>query len=148
MTDEELLKFKEDCFKEVENKQVALITKYNLGKYDEYLYDQSKNIIKFRKNGKLKSEFIFIPVGSWLDNIWLWAWADESVTEELRLESARLKELFEITGMDLFKTESFEIPDENLIHEITAITVHHLNALGMYLAHDDNKLFLALMKKV
>lgn len=151
MEEGEFASFKDVCFKEIENKQARLIIKYNLGKYDEYWCDQSTGIIQFKKHGKVKLQFAYIPIGVWLNNTWTWAWVNESITEELRLQSIKLKELAEVADMDLFKIERFEVLDEDLIHDLTAMAVHHLNAIGLHVLPDnegESKLFLALMKKV
>ena len=147
---EEFNDFTDDCCKELENKQNALINDFDLIKYDAYWFDQSSESIQFKKDGEVGLEFIVVPIGSWssASNSWMWAWANDSITEELRLKAEEIKELSELTGYDIFETEAFEA-DEDFAHELTAIAIHHLDALGMYIVPLDNhlKTFLALIEE-
>ncbi|MDD2376130.1 MAG: hypothetical protein PHD15_00510 [Clostridia bacterium] len=150
LTDKEFDQFLDKCYKELENKQALLFSDYDLGKYDEFWYDQTTESIQFKKAGKVESEFIIIPIGSWSSksNSWMWAWANTSITDELKLKSIKLKELAEYTGLKIFDKEAFEA-DEYRAHELTSIAVHYLNALGMYIVPSNNlKSFLALVRLI
>ena len=149
MNDKKFDAFLNECYEELIKKQDSLMKKYNLGKYDEYWFDQETEVIQFKTDGKVGLEFYFTSIGSWSgkSNSWMWAWANESVTEELRTKSATIKELAGITGRDFFEKEAFEA-DEVRAHELTSMAVHHLNALGMYIAPSkDLKIFIALIKE-
>jgi tetratricopeptide (TPR) repeat protein len=148
MTKEEFNDFINSCYKECENKQKALIKDFNLPSYDSYWFSQTTEILQFKNDGKVELEFTVVPIGSWSgeSNSWMWAWANESITEELRLKAAKIRELSDLTGNDIFKDDAFEA-DEALAHKLTAMAVHHLDALGMYIAPLDNlKTFFALIK--
>ena len=141
--------FINSCFKELENKQIALVKDYNLTKYDAFWFNQSDETLQFKNDGKVELEFIVVPVGPWSgeSNSWMWAWANDSVTEGLRLKAAKIKELSDITGNDIFNDEAFEA-DEYMAQQLTAAAVHHLDALGIYIApYDKLKTFLALIKE-
>ena len=148
MTDKEFDTFVATCYQELKEKQDSLMSKNNLGAYDEYWFDQITETIQFKEHGKVELEFHIVMIGSWSSksNSWMWAWANSSITEELRSESSKIKELASLTGFSVFERESFEA-DEVMAHELTSIAVHHLNALGMYIVPSDNlKSFLALIK--
>jgi len=150
MTKEEFNDFINSCYKECEAKQQALIKDFNLTSYDAYWFSQSTETLQFKNDGKVELEFIAVPIGSWSgeSNSWMWAWANESITEELRSKAAKIKELSDLTEYDIFKIDAFEA-DEALAHKLTAMAVHHLDALGMYIAPRDNlKTFLALIRKI
>ena len=148
MTDKEFDAFLDKCYQELKSKQDLLFSDYGLGKYDEYWFDQVAESIQFKKDGKVELEFIAIPVGSWSgkSNSWMWAWANNSITEELKQKALKIKGLAEYTGFDVFEKEAFEA-DEIMAHELTAMAVHHLKAIGMYIVPSENlKTFLALIK--
>ena len=140
--------FVNNCYKDCEAKQQALIKDFNLPSYDSYWFSQTTETLQFKNDGKVELEFTAVPIGSWSgeSNSWMWAWANESITEKLRLKAAKIKELSDLTGNDIFKDDAFEA-DEALAHKLTAMAVYHLDALGMYIAPLDNlKTFLALIK--
>jgi len=150
MTKEEFNDFINNCYKECEAKQQALIKDFNLTSYDAYWFSQSTETLQFKNDGKVELEFTVVSIGSWSgeSNSWMWAWANESLTEELRSKAAKIRELSDLTGYDIFNVDAFEA-DEALAHKLTAMAVHHLDALGMYIAPLDNlKTFLALIKKI
>ena len=148
MTDSEFDDFLDNCYDELEEKQALLFRDYNLGNYEEYLYDQVSATIQFKNSGIVELEFIIVPIGSWSSNTntWMWAWANQSISEELRKKSANLKELAIFTGFGIFSKETFEA-DENMAHELTSMAVHHLGAMGMYIVPSNHlKAFQALIK--
>lgn len=148
MTDNEFEKFLDICYGELENKQELLFSQYNLGEYDEYWYDQATESIQFKEAGKVRLVFTIVPIGSWSgkSNTWMWAWANQSITDELRSQSAKIKDLANYTGYDIFVQEGFNA-DEVMAHELTSMAVHYLNALGMYIVPSDTlKSFLALIR--
>ena len=148
MTDKEFNTFLDNCYQELEEKQNLLMSEYNLGKYGKYWFDQITETIQFKEDGKVELEFYVVLIGSWSSksNSWMWAWANKSITEELRSKSIKIKELANYTGFNVFEKEAFEA-DEAMAHELTSMAVHYLNALGMYIVPSDNlKSFLALIK--
>ena len=148
MTDNEFDNFVDNCYQELKTKQSLLFSEYNLGKYDEYWYDQTTESIQFKTAGNVELEFIILPIGSWSSksNTWAWAWANKSITDELKSQSIKIKDLANYTGYGIFEKEAFEA-DEFMAHELTSMAVHHLGALGMYIVPSNNlKLFLALVR--
>ena len=145
---EEYKVFLDTCYQELAEKQTALTSQYELRKYDGFLYDQETEILQFKVGEAVGLEFEVIPIGSWSSksNTWMWAWANESVIDRQREKSARIRELADITGAGIFVDEAFEA-EEVTAHELTSMAVHHLEALGMYIAPSENlKTFLALMR--
>lgn len=148
MTDEEFDTFLGRCYQELEDKQALLLDNYSLGEYKNYWFDQIAETLQFKNAEEVELEFIVVPIGSWSDksNSWMWAWANNTFTEEFKSKSVCLKGLADYTDFDIFNTEAFEA-DESTAHELAAMAVHHLNAMGMYIVPSNNlKTFLALVK--
>jgi hypothetical protein len=148
MDEKQFEEFRIKCYDELINKQNTLIKEYDLGSFDEYWLDQTTETLQFKNEGKVELEFPIIEIGSWSanKNTWMWAWANNSVTDSLRKKAERLKELTKITNNLAFETEAFEA-EEIIAHELTALAVHHFDAIGMYIAPFETlKVFLALFK--
>lgn len=62
---------------------------------------------------------------------WRWAWANDYVIAKQREKSLRIRELAELTGMEVFGREVFEA-DEEMAWELAAVSVAQLNSLGCY----------------
>ncbi|PAB60309.1 DUF6882 domain-containing protein [Anaeromicrobium sediminis] len=149
MTNEEFEKFLDKSYEELENKQQNLFNNYNIGTYESYWFNQNSMTLQFKNNGKVELEFRIVCIGTWAHekDTWMWGWANDSFTSDIRQDSEELKKLKEFTGYDAFEMEAFEC-DENTAYEITAISVNHLNALGMYkIPGEKSHLFLALMER-
>jgi hypothetical protein len=76
----------------------------------------------------------------------MWAWANDSITDEARTKTEKIKDLADYTGYDIFEVEAFEA-EESLAHQLTAMAAHYLDAIGIYIAPSGSlKTFLALIK--
>lgn len=147
MTDAQFNNYLNDCYDKLETKQYKLLQKYEIGKFEEYWYSQEDCILQFKTDHQVELEFNCIFIGSWSSNsnTWMWSWANESMTDNVRQTSTVLKELQQITGSNVFTTPYFEC-DEAMAHELTALSVEHLNAKGMYISPGEKShLFIAIM---
>lgn len=150
MTDNQFDEYLDYCYENLEKKQDILLKEYGIGEFQEYWYDQESSKIQFKSDGKVVLEFIVVFIGSWSGkrNTWMWAWANNSMTNETKDLSSVLKELKSITGFGIFTKEYFDC-DEAMAHELTAFSVEHLKARGMYISPDGkSKLFMALMHPI
>ncbi|MCL2174530.1 MAG: hypothetical protein FWB73_00655 [Treponema sp.] len=150
MTNEEFETYKNVCYQEIGNRQKKLLELYGLQNYKDFWYSQTTETLQFKTDGKVEIEFEVIQIGSWssISDSWMWAWANDSVTEKTKQKSAKIKELAEITGYDIFSLEAFEAK-ESIAHQLTAISANYLNAIGYYIApFVELKLFFALTKVV
>lgn len=154
MTDEEFYAFMDSTFAELEQKQVALSESYGLGNgAGRWWFDQASSKLQFFDAAdQLEAEADVINIGSYSAKAssWKWAWCNEAVLPAQQERAAKLKELEELTGIALFGLDHvFEIGDEAMAWELTAMAVHYLKALGCYKAQstDENTpaTFLAIM---
>jgi hypothetical protein len=120
-------------------KQATLENVYGLGRFDRYDRDGDEGVIRFSNANEdkvLVARATDIGSFSCKTRTWMWAWANESVSEEGRAKSARIKTLADLTGFDLFREPQLDA-DEYLAWELAAIAVHHLGAIGCYRAPSD-----------
>jgi hypothetical protein len=146
MTDNEFGAFIDACYHEFEAKQEALKS-HGLSTFERFWYDQETRKLQFFDGDELKKEWPFVVIGTWAHqkDDWLWGWANESLLEPIRKESAACKQLAEITGFD-FATTPHVKADETMAYEIVAMALHVLSAVGMYrIPHEKHHTFLALL---
>jgi hypothetical protein len=134
MTDSEFDSFVATCNAELEEKQAALEQQFGLGRYARWAYDGTTGLLTFADDrGVTVVRAETTQIGSYSQNTqtWKWAWANASIPDAQRVKSLRLKGLYDLTGIDVFRQESF-VADEQMPWEIAAMSVHQLGALGCY----------------
>lgn len=149
MTDEQFDSFLDYCYDNLEEKQAKLFEEYGIGNFGEYWFNQEESILQFKSNDQVELEFNIIFIGSWArsSNSWVWAWANKKMTDNVKDNSLKIKELQKVTGFDIFSNPSFEC-DENMAHELTSFAVEQLKAKGMYISPSGNtQLFMAIMSE-
>lgn len=148
MTDQQFEAFLQECSKEVKVKQSELVKNYALDKYTKYIFSQGTQTIEF-KDELNESSLIFemVCIGTWdqKEEVWEWAWANQTLSEEVRQAAMPLKKLEEITGYELFGKEGFKC-EEVVARDLAYMGVHQLEAKGVYrIVVEENYVFLALM---
>lgn len=148
MTDEGFDAFVAAAVEELARKQDELVTKYGFGSCDGFLFDQPSGTLKLiDEAGATQARATVIPLGSYAEGsgTWKWAWANDSVAEPLRAQSRKVRELAELTGMDLFRDPAFEAAPA-MAWQAAAMAVKHLGALGCYKARiGRSDLYMAVM---
>lgn len=149
MTDEEFETFLSSAQDELSNKQDLLVEQYGFGTRNRWWFDQTTEKLQlFDEADNLVIEADVVKIGTYSpkSNTWKWAWANESVLPGLRKKAEPLKELEDITGMEIFGYEAaFEIEGEAMAWELVAFSVRHLAALGCYRAPSDGPaIYLAI----
>ncbi|MCA0403161.1 MAG: hypothetical protein LCH30_05110 [Proteobacteria bacterium] len=135
MNDQEFDTFIQQAVEELHAKQNEFITKTELSNYARWYFSQEDELLQFfDENDNLKLELDVITIGtySFNDKSWLWAWANGYIPPSLREKAFRLTELTDITGYDVFTFSKAFALDEALILDLVAVSVKHLNALGIY----------------
>lgn len=140
MNDEEFDQFVQESIAELEKKQKSLTKTYRLGKWAAYSFDAPTGQLQFKdKSGTVQVRADTWPLGSFSakSNTWQWAWANESTPVAVRKRAEKLKELYKLTRMDVFKMPTIEI-DEAMAWELVAMCVRHLDAKGSYALPDSS----------
>jgi len=150
MKTREFNSYLKSCYEELKVKQDALINDYDLAKFEDFWLDLEKRTLQFKKDGKVGLEFRILPIGAWSSKTrsWMWAWANESIDEELRGEASVFKELADITGNKILEIDHISAR-ESIAHELSAMAVHHIGAIALYIAAaEDVKTHLALIEEI
>lgn len=112
-------------------------------------FDQITKTLQFKNNDEVLLEFKIICIGTWAhkNKTWMWGWANESFTDEIREDAEVLKGLKDLTGYEVFEEEGFEC-DESMAYEAAAKALNYLKALGMYrIPGEKSHLFVALIER-
>lgn len=148
MTEKQFEDFLQKCYSYTTEQQKALNEQYHLNTYTKYIFDQKTKTIQLKKDGNEVLEFEVACIGSWApkDNVWIWAWANENFSQAIREEGAKLKELSDLTGHEVFAREGFEC-EEVVARDLAYMGVYQLGAIGIYrIEAEDSYVFLALNK--
>ena len=123
-----------DGVEALRQKNAALEAKHGIGRYARWDHDGERGVLTFSDPGQptvLEAKTTDIGSYSLNTKTWLWAWANESNIEMEREKAGVLKELFEVTGMRIFRDAHFDC-DEYVAWELAATSVQHLGSLGCY----------------
>ncbi len=146
MTNKEFEGFLNECCKEVQSKQKELVEKYNLNTYTKYVFHQQDKSLEFKNDAGEVLTFNIACVGSWdyTEKVWVWAWANENLSKEIRDEAKELKKLADTTGHQIFEKEGFDC-EEIIARDLAYIGVHVLKGIGVYRINaEDNYVFVVL----
>ena len=147
MTDDEFEIFLRRANVELRKKQAQLKTRFGIGSYARWWFDQDNATLQFfAADDRLGLEAEIVPIGTFKQETWKWAWANDSFVSPLRHRGEVLKGLEGITGMSVFSRADLLPADEGMAWELAAISVMHLDALGCYRAPSSGGLntFLAI----
>lgn len=134
MTDDEFDTFVEQAVEQLQRKQDQLTESNRLGTYPDFWFQQETGTLQFKESdGTVALEATIIPIGSFSTRsmTWQWSWANQSVIGPLREKAESLKGLFDLTGINIFQTPTFEA-DEEMAWELAAMSVRYLESLGCY----------------
>ncbi len=133
MNDEQFQRYIDTCFDELERKQQALIDQFGFGSFDKFKHDFEKEELYLLEGGEVQIKARIVPIGSFntKSKTWMWAWANEAFSKQLRDKAAKLKELEAITGFEMFGNEMAEI-DDDMAWEIAGMSINLLNFEGVY----------------
>jgi len=134
MTDAEFDAFVARSTRALGRKQAALTKRHGLGTHARWDYDRAAEELRFSgPDGRVRVEATAVAIGSLSarTGTWQWAWATAGTPAGPRARSARVRGLFEATGVEVFRLEAFEA-DEEMAWELAAMAVAHLGAAGCY----------------
>ena len=114
-------------------KQDKFLADFAIGDHDRWDRDQDTGVLVFSNEGQPQVEAEFHVAGSMSlkSNTWMWAWANESLSEQVRLESRRVRDFGDTHGYLPLSAHLVDASEEETGH-FTAIMVKHLDAIGSY----------------
>ena len=136
MNEAQFEQFIAEAVEALQRKNAALQDEHGLGSYARWDFDRDAGVLTFSNSGQqtvLEATTKDIGTYSLKTKTWLWAWANESLSEAERAKAAPLTELYETTGMRIFRDPHLDC-DEPLAWELAAVSVQHLGSLGCYRA--------------
>lgn len=124
-------------------------TKYDLGSYERWDYNQETGLIEFSDNGIIKIRIKYEEVGSisTTSNTWLWAWGNESLLPQVKSEIGKLKE-FGIQNKYRQLVKPKWNGDEYDGWAMTAIAAKIMKAKGAYRIPTDNLYSFIIFKEI
>ena len=134
MKDEDFDQFVDDCRDSLDRKQDVLQHDYGFGTHAEYRLDLEKGTLVFLDSTGASSYIAsIVPIGTYspASNIWMWAWANESLPDDQRSAARSLSDLAALTGMTVFESPTIQA-DEDMPWELSAMAVHQLGSMGCY----------------
>lgn len=146
MNDEAFQDFLDSTYDELESKQNRLEEEFGLGHFDRYDLDPEAELITFSAEGRDTVTARFVPIGTFVPSTgsWMWGWHNDAFSDSLREQAAKLLTLAEITDIAMFEEPTSEV-DEEMAWEMTAMSLHVLDGLGVYrVPADDLWYFYAL----
>lgn len=134
MTEAQFEEFLERCVADAQQKNDVLDAEYGLNSFARWDDDGDCEVLVFSNPGQpdiLEAKRTAVGSYSLRTQTWLWAWANESLTDAAREKASQLRRLAERTGMRVFSDP--HIPcDEDLAWELVAAAVDELGSLGCY----------------
>jgi len=113
--------------------KARLVDEFDAGAYPRFVFDKRASLLRFHGGSAPDLEFPAQVVGSWSPEAaaYLWGWADEQLTEELRAPSAAAKQLATTTGAIAFGLPSFAA-DKDGARAHSALAAEQLGAFAIF----------------
>jgi hypothetical protein len=122
------------CVSDAQRKNGARDAEYGIHSFARWDDDGDRELLVFSNPGEpevLEARRTNVGSYSLQSQTWLWAWANESLTEAAREKASKLKRLAARTGMRVF-SDPYVPCDEYLAWELAAAAVDELGSLGCY----------------
>ncbi len=142
-------KYLDDCYTALEEKQAALVEKYQIDSFDMFDFDMAKGTIEFKQGTIVMLTANFVPVGSFHEDqqTWMWAWANGGVTGEIKEKAETIKTLKDKTGNEDFSTETVTA-DESTAWEFAAMACDHYQGQGVFAAPIEGLLIFMVLNDI
>jgi hypothetical protein len=121
---------------------------YGIGEHERWDWYQETATLVFSNGGKpvVECDIDFVGSFSSHSNTWMWAWANDSLLEPVRVGSRAVRDLGDSLG--LLKLASATWAAEPVDGwEMTAVMAKHLGAIGAYRAPSDNGFLHMVVKR-
>jgi hypothetical protein len=131
--DQELSDLLEASFAELQMKTAAHQAAWGIGKFERWDMDMDRGDLVFSNRDGTTATCPIQIIGSHgsLGGTWLWAWANPSVPDSLRIDSMKVKEYGESHQIERLTTPEFRA-DEREAWALTALAVKLCESQGAY----------------
>jgi len=122
----------------LEEKQNEFINKYKINEHPRWDVDQESGKLIFSKEGdpQVEAEIQYVGTISTQSDTWMWAWANDSLVENIKYSSKEVRDIGEQFGFLNLAAAHWPATEEDG-WEMTAIMAKVLNAIGAYRAQRD-----------
>ncbi len=133
----------------IQEKQKKLIEEYKIDTYERWDWDQDTGLLIFSHDGKpiVEAKIDFSGTFSSLSKTWLWAWSNSSLSELVKSESRKVRDLGDeycILKLASAKWNADEIDG----WEMTTIMARELKAKGVYRTPNKNGFVYMIIKDI
>jgi hypothetical protein len=130
---DQFLKLMDQGYKYLNEQQEICKTKYDLGSYERWFYDQEKGLITFSDDGIVKLKIKYEEVGSIskVSHTWLWGWANPHLHQNVKSVIEKVRSYGETHGFEKLTKRKWQA-EEIDCWEMTAISALLLKAKGAY----------------
>lgn len=135
-------------FQYLQEIQDSFMEKFKVGEHERWDWYQDTGKLIFSHNGKsvVECDIDFVGTVSTQSNTWMWAWANESLTNKVKTRSRLIREIGD--EKNYLKLASALWPaDEIDGWEMTSIMAKATNAIGAYRTPDDNGFSYMIVSK-
>jgi hypothetical protein len=139
LSDEEFESLIQDAYEYLNNQIRECKTEFKILNYERFDYDNETGEIIFSDHGipKVIAEYQNVGSFSTKTNTWLWAWANDSITEDTRELAQIVRGFGETHGIEKLTTAHWEAEEVDG-WEMTALTAKLTEAMGAYRAPVDH----------
>ena len=137
------------AYEYLNNQQDSSKVVYNIGRYQNWYYDQYTGELTFSDSGVKKLIIEYEEVGSlsFKSNTWLWAWANPHLEDKIKSEITLVRDIGTKRNFEKLKNPKWTA-DEYDAWEMTAIAAYLMKAKGAYRAPSrDSSLFSFMIYK-
>ena len=137
--DETFHEFISSSFHYLEEKQKGFLEKYKANDHERWDWYQETGTLVFSHEGKpqVEAEIHFSGSFSNKSNTWLWAWANDSLSETVKSSSRKVREIGEELGLLKLVAAHWEATEVDG-WEMTAVLAKAMNAIGAYRTSSDS----------
>lgn len=133
---DEFYTYIDSCVAALEQKQAALVARYNMGNHARWWFDPTQNQLALYNDPKVKIDLQaeVIVLGSFdpEERTWLWGFANPTLNSAQQAASRAVQMLTGRFGVEDFSLEDrFEI-DPGMAWELAAMACETLGLLGVY----------------
>ncbi len=139
-----------DCREYLEKKQPKLVEQFKLDVHERWDWDQTTGKLIFSHDGEpqVVASVQFAGSFSTETNTWMWAWANESLDDNIKSGSKVVRDIGQQRGYR--KLAAGHWPADVVdAWEMTAVLAKHIDAIGFYRTPSDNGfLYMAITDAV
>ena len=129
----------QESYADLEPKQKTFLAEYKADVHERWDWDQDRAKLIFSHNGapQVEADIQFAGTLSTQSKTWMWAWANQSLSEQVKAASRTVKALGESTGF-MALVAGRQDADEVDGWQLTTIMAQHVGAIGVYRTPDEN----------